>query len=413
MSTTLEDYAAPNPISRNRSGVIGRAVDRYEGPLKVSGTAPYAYEVETPAPPVYGVVIGAEIATGQVSGVDDAAARASPGVQLVWHAFNPPPGQAEKGARSYVGSQAAAKPVFATPEIAFFGQPVAFVAADTLENAQAAADLIRVRYDATPGAFVFDPAKAEPVPNDEARTGDFEKAFDAAAFQLDLTYTTPIQNHCQMEPCATTAWWNGEELVVHTSVQMLKPPQHLLAETLQIHRSKVHVLSRYIGGGFGGKGSTYEDLELAALAARDLQQPVKIALTRQQMFLATVHRPATVQRVRLGADRDGRLLGIRAAGRPPTAPSTRRSSSGPPTSRARSTPPRTGSPATSSIASTSRSPAPCGRPARRRACSASSAQWTSSPSSSASIRSSCVYGTSRTPTPRPAPRTRRGSWSSA
>ncbi|HXQ46379.1 MAG TPA: xanthine dehydrogenase family protein molybdopterin-binding subunit [Caulobacteraceae bacterium] len=307
MSTTLEDYAAPNPISRNRSGVIGRAVDRYEGPLKVTGTAPYAYEVETPAPPVYGVVIGAEIATGRVSGVDDAAARASPGVQLIWHAFNPPPGQAEKGARSYVGSQAAAKPVFATADIAFFGQPVAFVAADTLENAQAAADLIRVRYESSAGEFVFDPGKAEAVPNDEARTGDFEGAFDAAPVQIDLTYTTPIQNHCQMEPCATTAWWNGDELVVHTSVQMLKPPQHLLAETLQIHRSKVHVLSRYIGGGFGGKGSTYEDLELAALAARDLQQPVKIALTRQQMFLATVHRPATVQRVRLGAGRDGRL----------------------------------------------------------------------------------------------------------
>ncbi len=308
MPPTLEDYARPNPISINRSGIIGRAVDRYEGPLKVSGAAAYAFEVETPAPPAYGVLIGAEIAAGRVSGVDDDAARASPGVKLVWHAFHAPSGQAAAGARSNPHSQAAAKPVFATPDVTFFGQPVALVVADTLENAQAAAELVRVRYAGARGAFTFDPAKAETVPNDEARTGDFEAAFEAAPVKLDETWSTPIQNHCQMEPCATTAWWEDGELVVHTSVQMLKPAQHLLAETLQIDRNIVHVRSRYIGGGFGGKGSTYEDLALAALAARDLGQPVKIALTRQQMFLATVHRPATVQRVRLGATRDGRLV---------------------------------------------------------------------------------------------------------
>jgi xanthine dehydrogenase YagR molybdenum-binding subunit len=306
MSNTLADYAAPNPISRNRSGIIGRAVDRYEGPLKVSGTAPYAYEVETPSPPVYGVVIGAEIACGRVSAVDDAAARAAPGVKLVWHAFNRPENQPERGARSYVGSQAGAKPVFAEPNVRFFGQPVAFVAADTLENAQGAADLIRVTYTETPGDYVFDPAQGEPV-DGESRVGDFEAAFAAAPIKLDETYSTPIENHCQMEPCATTAWWADGAVTVHTSVQMIKPPQHLLAETLQIPRTNVHLLSRYIGGGFGGKGSTYEDLEMAALASRELDQPVKIALTRQQMFNATVHRPATVQRVRLGASADGVL----------------------------------------------------------------------------------------------------------
>src|ERR1019366_6837900 len=125
MSTTLADYAAPNPISRNRSGIIGRAVDRYEGPLKVSGTAPYAYEVETPSPPAYGVVIGATIGRGRVSAVDDAAGGAPPGVKLVWHAFSRPPGQAATGARSYVGGTVAIKPVFAEPDILFFDQPVA------------------------------------------------------------------------------------------------------------------------------------------------------------------------------------------------------------------------------------------------------------------------------------------------
>src|SRR6185312_7857119 len=123
--------------------------------------------------------------------------------------------------------------------------------------------------------FGFSPDAAEPVDGTSA-VGDFEAAFAAAPVRLDETWTTPIENHCQMEPCATTAWWQDGAVTVHTSVQMVKPPQHLLSETLQIPRDKVHLLSRYIGGGFGGKGSTYEDLELAALSSRELAQPVKI-----------------------------------------------------------------------------------------------------------------------------------------
>jgi len=140
--------------------------------------------------------------------------------------------------------------------------------------------------------------------------GEFEHAFADAPVQLDEVYSTPIQNHCQMEPCATTAWWEDGKVQINTSVQMIKGPQHLVAETLQIHRSDVHLMSLYVGGGFGGKGSSYEDLALAALASRALAMPVKIALTRQQMFNATVHRPATVQRVRLGATSDGRLTAL-------------------------------------------------------------------------------------------------------
>jgi len=304
---SVTDYALPNPVSENKGGVIGRAVDRYEGPLKVSGTAPYAYEVQPPSPPAYGYVVGAEIGCGRVAAVDDAAALAAPGVKLVWHAFRKPV-QAERGAKVNPHSQASAEPVFADDQVAFWGQPVAFVAADTLENAREAAALISIRYVETASDFHFDPLKGDvPRGEEDVRLGDFEGAFAAAPVQVDAVFTTPIQNHCQMEPCATTAWFEGDTLVVHTSNQSIKRPQHLLAETLQIHREKVHLMSRYIGGGFGGKGPSYEDLTLAALAARDLKQPVKVAFTRQQMFHASIHRPATVQRVRLGATPDGRL----------------------------------------------------------------------------------------------------------
>ncbi len=310
--SSISDYALPNPINQNRSGIIGRAVDRYEGPLKVSGTAPYAYEVKTPSPPAYGVLVAAGIGCGAVTAVDDAAARAAPGVKLVWHVFDQPPGQGAAGAKSYVQGQAVADPVFVNPKVRYFGQPVALVVADTLENAAAAAALVQVSYDEDLEAqYGFDPAEAAPTQHDQdSAIGDFEQAFADAPVQLDEVYSTPIQNHCQMEPCATTAWWEGEKVVINTSVQMIKGPQHLVAETLQIHRSNVHLMSLYVGGGFGGKGSSYEDLALAALASRTLQQPVKIALTRQQMFNATVHRPATVQRVRLGATPDGRLTAL-------------------------------------------------------------------------------------------------------
>ncbi|MGA0602122.1 xanthine dehydrogenase family protein molybdopterin-binding subunit [Caulobacter sp. KR2-114] len=304
---SVTDYALPNPVSENRAGVIGRPVDRYEGPLKVSGTAPYAYEVPTPSPPAYGYVVGAEIGAGRIVAIDDAAALASPGVKLVWHCFRTP-AQAERGAKTYASAQASAEPVFDSDQVLFWGQPVAFVCADTPENAREAAALLAIRYEAAPADFDFDPLRAElPRGEEDARTGDFEGAFAAAPVQVDALFTTPIQNHCQMEPCATTAWFEGDTLVAHTSNQSIKRPQHLLAETLQIHRDKVHLMSRYVGGGFGGKGPSYEDLTLAALAARDLAQPVKVAFTRQQMFHASIHRPATVQRVRLGATADGRL----------------------------------------------------------------------------------------------------------
>jgi xanthine dehydrogenase YagR molybdenum-binding subunit len=310
--SSIADYALPNPISRNRSGIIGRPVDRYEGPLKVTGTAPYAFEVKTPSPPAYGAFVTAEIGCGEITAVDDVAAVAAPGVKLVWHPFNPPPGQGEAGAKSYVQSQAVADPVFVNPKVRYFGQPIAVVVADSFENATAAAALVKVSYrEDLEAQYAFDAAEAGPTENDQdSSVGEFELAFAEAPVQLDEIYSTPIQNHCQMEPCATTAWWEDGKVVVNTSVQMIKGPQHLVAETLQIHRSDVHLMSLYVGGGFGGKGSSYEDLATAALASRALNQPVKIALTRQQMFNATVHRPATVQRVRLGATPDGRLTAL-------------------------------------------------------------------------------------------------------
>lgn len=311
--SSVADYTLPNPIHENRSGLIGKPVDRYEGPLKVTGTAAYAYEVVPPSLPAYGVMTPAAIARGRVVAVETAEAEASPGVHLVWSHLNAPR-QAPRGTKVHPRSTGVSKPVFDSDRVTYFGQPVAFVLADTLENATAAAALVKVSYEAEPieVELARNVGRAEQPPGEEdVEIGDFERGFSEAPIQLDQTWTTPLQNHCQMEPCATTAWWEGpRRCVVHTSVQMVKPAQHGLAETLGLDRDDVHLMTRYIGGGFGGKGQTYEDLVLAALASRELGRPVKVAFTRHQMFHGTIHRPATIQRVRLGAEKDGRLTAL-------------------------------------------------------------------------------------------------------
>ncbi|MDP3854291.1 xanthine dehydrogenase family protein molybdopterin-binding subunit [Phenylobacterium sp.] len=307
--TSVKDWAAPNPITENRGGLIGKGVDRYEGKLKVTGTAPYAYEVEPPSPPAYGYLVLASIPRGRIVRIDTAAAEASPGVQFVWTHLNVP-AQAPRGTRTNPRSQRASNPAFASDRIEFFGQSVAFVVADTFENARAAANLVEVDYAAEEALVSFEANldQADQPPGEEdVHIGDFPAAYGAAPVTVDETYVSPIQNHVQMEPVATLAWWDGDKVTVHTSIQMVKGGQHALAETLAIPGDRVHLLTRYIGGGFGGKGQPYDDLILAALGARELGRPVKIAYTRQQMFHGTIHRPAVIMRVRLGAQPDGRL----------------------------------------------------------------------------------------------------------
>ncbi len=309
--SSVEDWAGSNPVKENRAGLIGKTVDRYEGPLKVSGTAPYAYEVTPPAPPAYGVLIPAAVARGRIVGMDIAAAKASPGVRLVWgHLDLPAQGERPENPSFFVPS---ASPVLESDQVWFFNQPVAVVVADTLENAVAGAALVKISYEAGPADVDFHDRLGEAVsPNgdNDVEIGDFASAFGAAPLQIDETWRTPLQNHCQMEPHATTAWWEGDVLTVHTSTQMVGRTKGSLALTLQVPPENVRVLSRYIGGGFGGKAMFYEDLVLAAMAARQIGQPVKIAFSRQQMMHGTVHRAATQLRVRLGATPDGKLTAM-------------------------------------------------------------------------------------------------------
>ncbi|MDO6414046.1 aldehyde oxidoreductase molybdenum-binding subunit PaoC [Sphingomonas sp. BIUV-7] len=295
--------AGKNPIDRMK--VVGKPHDRVEGPLKVTGAAPYAYERHSViANQAYGEVVGAAIAKGRIISIDLAEARRAAGVIAILTAENA--GGIGRGDFIF------ASPL-AGPLVEHYHQAVAVVVAESLEQARAAAALVRVDYDRADGVYDLSSAKAgatkrASVP--DAAIGDFATAFATAPVKLDAVYTTPDQSHMAMEPHATIAAWDGDRLNLWTSVQALDWAMRDLPKILKMPRDKVHMSSPYIGGGFGGKISSMSDAALAALAARVAGCPVKLALTRTLLVNNTVHRPATIQRVRIGAARDGKILAI-------------------------------------------------------------------------------------------------------
>ena len=308
--------APRNPIDENRQGLIGKPIDRVEGRLKVTGQAAYAHEVVEGGAPAYGFIVEATIARGRVAEIDAGAAERAPGVLLVLTHKNAPK-QGAWGPLDAEDRYARASPQMGDDRIRYYGQAVAFVVAKSFEQARAAARLVRVRYAAERGEYELaaNVAKAEKPPDQpgqatDSLVGDFDTAFAAAAVKVDARYTTPAHVHAQMEPHATLAHWKDGRVVIHCSSQLLKSAQKAVAATLQIAPDKVRIVSRYIGGGFGGKLPVFGDVMLSAMASRLLERPVKTALTRQQMFHSTTHRSPTIQRVRLGAGADGRLTAI-------------------------------------------------------------------------------------------------------
>src|ERR1700681_4526393 len=296
------------------AGPIGRPLDRVDGRLRVTGGATYAFEYAGQGGAAYGFIVPAAIGKGRILEVDVRDAQRAPGVLLVLTKDNAPP-QSPWGPVDLPDRFARAEPALNTDEVRYFGFPVAFVVADTFEHAAAAAALVRVRYAPQPGDYDLHAAapRAEKpdfvdggLPPDSA-VGDFEAAFATAPVKIEAIYTTPYQNQAPMEPHATMAMWDGEMLTVHTSAQLTTSPQEGLARTFNIRKENVRIITRYVGGGFGNKLPFYVDATLAAIGARIVRRPVKLAMTRPQLFHITTHRTASEQRLRLGADRDGRL----------------------------------------------------------------------------------------------------------
>lgn len=304
----FDSPAGTSAIDQGR--VVGKPVPRIDGPLKTTGTAPYAYERHDVAPDAaYGYVLGSAIAKGRIRSMALDAAMAAPGVLAVVTRDDAPadPKSGFNTARLIAG-----------PDVEHYDQAVAMVVAETFEQARAAAQLIRIDYARADGRFDLAAEKgsaAKPPSSGfggvaDTAVGDFAGAFAAAPVTVDTTCTTPDQSHAMMEPHATTAVWDDGGVRVWTSNQMVAWNHGALAKMLALPKDKVRLISPYVGGGFGAKLFPRADLLLAALGARKAGRPVKVALQRPLIMNNTTHRPATIQRVRIGADRDGRITAI-------------------------------------------------------------------------------------------------------
>jgi xanthine dehydrogenase YagR molybdenum-binding subunit len=301
--------AQANPIDAQK--VVGQPVDRIDGRLKTTGTAPYAYEhhADLPSAPAYGFVVGAGIAKGRIAAMEKDEALAAPGVIAVVTAASA--GKLGKGTFNVAK-------LFGGPDVQHYHQAVALVVAESFEQARHAASLLRIDYVATGGAFDLEAGLATaglPPPNPfdgppQTAVGDFGAAFASAAVTLDAVYTTPDQSHAMMEPHASIAWWQGDRVHLRTSNQMVAWGVGDVAATLGLTPDNVHLMTPYVGGGFGAKLFVRTDAILAALGAKAAGRPVKVALQRPLIMNNTTHRPATHQRIRLGATRDGRLTAI-------------------------------------------------------------------------------------------------------
>jgi xanthine dehydrogenase YagR molybdenum-binding subunit len=297
--------ADTNPIDRLK--VVGRPTDRIDGPLKTTGTAPYAYEQHQAIPnAAYGYVVGAGIAKGRIASMDLSSAKRAPGVITIV--------TAETAGKLGKGKYNTAI-LLGGPEIEHYHQAVALVVAETFEQARAAASLVRIEYVKGKGEYDLARAKdgakiAKKEDKPETRAGDFNGAWASAPVKLDAVYTTPDQSHAMMEPHASMAMWEQDKLTIFTANQMVNWGMKDMAKTLGIPEENVHLLSPYIGGGFGGKLFLRSEALLAALGARQAKRPVKVALQRAIMFNNTTHRPATIQRIRIGCTREGRITAI-------------------------------------------------------------------------------------------------------
>ncbi len=283
--------------------ITGTPIDRIDALLKVTGKATYAtdYPVQHLA---YGYLFKSTIAAGVITKLDTEEALKLPGIITIITHLNAPKLNVRGGIRGGALLQG--------PEIMFYGQHIGLVVAETFEQARYASRLIKAEYQQTTPKVDFEQLKSTAVPAREApaKRGDAEPVFGSAPFIVDEVYETPIEHHHPMEPHATIAVWEGEHVTLYNGSQIINGAQSAAANTLNIKPEQVRIVSPYIGGGFGSKGGQWANLVLAAVAAKMAGRPVHLALSRQQMFNSVGLRQHNSQRLRIAADKDGKLLAL-------------------------------------------------------------------------------------------------------
>ena len=287
---------------------VGGSLPRIDGPLKVSGAAMYTSDHHFPGM-LYAVPVCSTIAKGRIASLDSSIAVEMPGVRAVYHQGNIGPlfRSAPAGFLSaYLDER---RPPFEDDVIRYYGQYVALVVADTFEQAVSAASAVKVVYtEEKPDVRThLDP---DGKPTVDSSRGNPDEAFASAAVKLDETYGTPVETHNPIELHASVAVWDGQSFTLYETSQGVVNHREVLAQMLGVPEENVRVISRFLGSGFGGKLFPWPHSALAAAASRNLNQPVKLVVSRQMMFQNVGHRPRTQQRVRLSATAEGKLTSL-------------------------------------------------------------------------------------------------------
>jgi len=303
------------------SELVGKPIDRVDGKLKVTGAATYSAEYY-PKNLAYGVIIQSAIAKGRMKNIDTSIAEKAPGIINVMTYKNSmnlhfpaagDPGAGKYGEKDLLPLQ--------SDRIFYGGQSIAIVIAETLEEAEHAATLVKVDYENDKPIFdleknlekAYKPSSGLGGAPTQVKRGDANAAFQSAAVKHEETYTTPVYHHNAMEPHATTAEWQGEKLMIYDSTQSVMGSKGLMSAMLGVPPENVKLVSLYIGGGFGSKGFSWPNTVMTAMAAKLVNRPVKLCLSRQQMFTNAGRRTQTIQKISLGADNAGKLNAIKHA----------------------------------------------------------------------------------------------------
>jgi xanthine dehydrogenase YagR molybdenum-binding subunit len=286
--------------------VIGAPLSRVDATQKVTGKAKYSAEFKTPKL-AYAVMVTSTVPSAQIVNMDKNDAERATGVIAV---ITPEDALKLPGAESRLT-------VLQDAQVHYNNQPIAIVVAEQLHQAQYAATLLKIQYQDEPAKLDFIagfpasyPGSHTGIPGDMS-FGDVDSGMRAAEVKVDQIYTTPIQHHNPMEPHATMAQWDGDHLTIHDATQHISGVQKTLAKTFGVPNENVHVISWFVGGGFGCKGEVWSHVVLAAMAARQVNRPVKLVVERPQMFGPVGARPQTYQHLTVGATRDGKLTAIR------------------------------------------------------------------------------------------------------
>ncbi|TDB93231.1 xanthine dehydrogenase family protein molybdopterin-binding subunit [Actinomadura sp. 7K534] len=303
------------------TAVIGREAVRVDGREKVTGSARYSGEIALPGL-AYAEIVGALVARGRITSIDTRAAENAGGVAAVLTHRDLPAVNRVPLVPSLMGGPAPGETFFPMQddEVHYAGQPVAIVVADSLEQARYAASLVEVSYAGAPSVTTIGQGRGDAYEPEKifggfmparSRRGDARDGLASADLGVDATFRFAPNHHNALEPMTTTAVWEDDRLTLYDSCQGIKAVQLTVAALLGTSPSRIRVLTRYVGGAFGSKAMVWPHVTLAALAARHVRRPVRLTVSRAQMFTSCGHREEQEQRVRLGARRDGALTAIR------------------------------------------------------------------------------------------------------